>query len=78
MFKAFYSLSRNPFLKEIDTNDLFPSDNFKEVEARLDYLKKTREIGVLVGEPGSVKTTSLRSFANSLNSSLFKVNLPVL
>ena len=73
MFKSFYSLSRNPFLKEIDTNDLFPSDNFKEVKARLDYLKKIRGIGVLVGEPGSGKTTSLRSFAHSLNPSLFKV-----
>lgn len=73
MFKSFYSLSKNPFLKEIETKDLFLSDNFKEVKARLDYLKKTRGIGVLVGEPGSGKTTSLRSFADSLNASLFKV-----
>jgi len=73
MFKSFYSLSKNPFLKEIETKDLFLSDNFKEVKARLDYLKKTRGIGVLVGEPGSGKTTSLRFFADSLNSSLFKV-----
>lgn len=73
MYKSFYSLSRNPFSKEIKTKELFPSDNFKEVKARLNYLKKTRGIGVIVGEPGSGKTSSLRAFAGELNPSLFKV-----
>jgi len=73
MYKSFYSLSKNPFSKEIDTTDLFPSKNFKEINARLNYLKKTRGMGVIVGEAGSGKTSSLRAFADSLNSSLFKV-----
>ena len=73
MFKAFYSLSKRPFVKEIATKDLFMSDNFTEVKARLDYLKNTRGIGVVVGEPGSGKTTALRLFADSLNPSLFKI-----
>lgn len=73
MYKAFYSLSKNPFTKEINTKDLFPSQNFKEIKARLNYLKKTRGIAVIVGEAGSGKTSSLRAFADSLNPSLFKV-----
>src|SRR5690606_33660405 len=38
-----------------------------------EYLKKTRGIGLLVGEPGAGKTFVLRSFAKSLNPALFKV-----
>lgn len=53
--------------------DRIPSDNFKEAKARLDYLKTTRGIGVIVREVGSGKTSSLRAFADSLNPSLFKV-----
>lgn len=73
MYKSFYSLSHNPFNKNIDTKDLFISENLKELMARLNYLKKTKGIAVIVGEPGSGKTSSLRSLANSLNQSLFKV-----
>jgi len=73
MFKVFYSLSKRPFVKEIAPKDLFMSDNFKEVKARLDYLKNTRGIRVVVGEVGSGKTTALRLFADSLNPSLFKI-----
>lgn len=73
MYKSFYSLAHNPFNKEIKTKDLFPSESFKEITARLEYLKKTRGIGVVVGEPGSGKTSALRSLADNLNPSLFKV-----
>jgi len=73
MYKSFYSLSHNPFTKEIKTKDLFPSNSFKEVTARLDYLKKTKGIGVIVGEPGCGKTSTLRAMADKLNPSLFKV-----
>lgn len=73
MYKSFYSLSYNPFNKEIKTKNLFPSVSFKEITARLNYLKKTRGIGVVVGEPGSGKTSALRSLADNLNPSLFKV-----
>ncbi|MCK8824813.1 ExeA family protein [Fuchsiella alkaliacetigena] len=73
MYKSFYSLADNPFAKEIKTENLFPSGCFKEVSARIDYLKKTKGMGVIVGEPGSGKTSTLRAMANKLNPSLFKV-----
>jgi len=73
MYKSYYSLSKTPFSKEIKTKDLFPSDSLKETKARLNYLKETRGIGVIVGETGSGKTSSLRAFGRNLNTSLFKV-----
>lgn len=40
---------------------------------RLSYLRDTRGFGVLTGEPGRGKTTAARTWAASLNPSLFKV-----
>lgn len=73
MYLTFYSLARTPFAKEIKSTDSFSSGPYQEMSARLDYMKKTRGMGLLVGEPGAGKTFALRSFAESLNPSLFKV-----
>lgn len=71
MYKAFYSLSKDPFSKE--NGGLFPSKSCLEAKARLDYLRKTRGMGLLVGEPGAGKTFVLRSFTRELNSSLYRI-----
>jgi len=73
MFTAFYSLSSKPFIKELEANKLFPSSTHQELLARLNYLKDSRGIGMVVGEAGSGKTSSLRAFVASLNPSLYRV-----
>ncbi|HPU02209.1 MAG TPA: AAA family ATPase [Bacillota bacterium] len=70
MYRAFYSLSGAPFSKE--NAKLFASKSAREARARLEYLKKTRGMGLLVGEPGAGKTFTLRCFTQELNPSLFK------
>ena len=78
MYRAFYSLSRQPFGKEIRPEDRFNSTCFAEASARLKYLLDMRGIGLLTGEPGSGKTFALRAMASSLNPSLYKlVYLPL-
>ncbi len=71
MLEAYYSLTHSPFSKE--TSVSFASKGFSEAKARLQYLQKVKGIGLLTGEPGAGKTFVLRSFADGLNSSLFKV-----
>jgi general secretion pathway protein A len=73
VYLSFYSLARTPFGKEIKPGASFLSLAYQETMARLDYLKKTRGMGLIVGEPGAGKTFALRSFAESLNPALFKV-----
>lgn len=73
MFTAFYSLASKPFAKEIKPEHMFQSSSHKEILARLNYLKDHRGIGMITGEPGSGKTSSLRAFVASLNPSLYKV-----
>lgn len=73
MYKAFYSLAKTPFSKEISVDSMYKFRSFEEGLARLEYLKNSRGIGVIVGDPGSGKTTLMRKFTGSLNQSLYKV-----
>ncbi len=78
MYRAYYSLNRQPFAKDLKPEEHFASQSFLEALARIKYLVDTRGIGVLTGEPGSGKTFALRSIATTLNPALYKlVYLPL-
>ena len=72
MFKQHFGMKSNPFDKEIDSTDLYAGSDIKELDSRLKYMLETRGIFLLVGEPGSGKTTALRKFADGLGPSLFR------
>ena len=72
MFKQHFGMKFNPFDKEIETNSLYISADIKELESRFKYIRDNRGIFLLVGEPGSGKSASLRKFAESLGPSLFR------
>jgi type II secretory pathway predicted ATPase ExeA len=72
MFTQYFGFKFNPFDKNIATDNLYESNDFKELSARLKYLQTTRGIGLVVGEAGAGKSTSLRKYVNSLNPSLYK------
>lgn len=69
---ARYGLEFNPFLKN-SKEILFEGSEYNEARFRLNYLADTKGFGLLTGEPGRGKTTLVRSWANSLNPSLYKV-----
>jgi type II secretory pathway predicted ATPase ExeA len=71
MFKQFFEMRFNPFDKEIETGSLYESEDFKELGLRLKYMQENRGICLLVGEPGSGKTTAIRKFVSGLGPSLF-------
>lgn len=73
MYREFYSLSKAPFSKEIKATEAFSSSTFTELSLRLDYLKKSRGIGLVTGDAGAGKTLTIRVFSESLNPSLYKV-----
>ena len=70
MYRAFYSLAKRPFSKEIEPINMFASASYEEIMAP-GFSK--RQPGYGTGEAGSSKTSALRAFAAGLNSSLFKV-----
>jgi len=73
MYKSFYSLAGAPFSKEIRSSDAFPSTDYQGALNALNYLQKSKGMGLLIGDPGAGKTFTLRSFKESLNPSLYHV-----
>jgi|SRR5690554_291767 len=73
MYESFYSLTRQPFGKNLKNSEAYRSISVAEAEARLKYLLKTRGVALITGEPGSGKTFTLRCFTDTLSTSLYKV-----
>ena len=71
-YHARFGMEENPFLKN-SREILYESSEFKEAITRLNYLQTSRGIGLLTAGPGKGKTTAVRTWANSLNPSLYKV-----
>lgn len=73
MYKSFYSLAKTPFSKELASSDAFQSADYQGAFNALQYLQKSKGMGLLLGDPGAGKTFTLRSFKESLNPSLYHV-----
>lgn len=71
MYKAYYGLTREPFPRDIEPENMFRSSDFSELAGRLNYMKKQRGIMLITGEPGSGKTTAIRNFVSDLNRDRF-------
>jgi len=72
MIETYFGMKCNPFKKGIELKDTYEFTDFKEMQARLSYLLKTKGIGVFTGNSGFGKTYSLKYFVNNLNRGLYK------
>ncbi len=70
MYNSYYGLTCDPFDKSIREEDFFGSRDFRQMTDRLNYLKKTRGIGVFTARSGMGKSYSLRCFAKQMNPNL--------
>lgn len=62
-YLSFFGLNDNPFKPTPDTDYFFLSETHKEALTSLHYLVKTTEgFAVIVGEPGTGKTITIRKF----------------
>lgn len=66
-----YGLEYDPFIK--NNVRLYESADYKEAISRLNYLKEIKGFGVITGEAGRGKTTTVRYWSKTLNKSLYKV-----
>jgi general secretion pathway protein A len=73
MYRKHFGLTRHPFGKEIEPEELFPSASGKELDARLGHLIEMRGIGLVTGESGSGKTCACRKVVTALHTGLYRV-----
>jgi hypothetical protein len=55
VYKSFYSLSREPFAKETDPSEAYQGAPFQEALRALEYVKRTRGIGLLSESQGRAR-----------------------
>lgn len=72
MYRAYWNMEYNPFSKEIGIKNLYKTEDFNEGLTRLEFLEKTRGIGLFTGNPGSGKTYTVKYFLENLNVGLYK------
>lgn len=69
----YYGMDFNPFTKGISSNSLYESNDYKQMMNRLDFVIKTKGIGVFLANPGLGKTTILRAKLESLSENRYKI-----
>ena len=73
MIETYFGMKCNPFKKGFHSKDTFEFNDFKEMQARLNYLLKNKGIGLFTGSSGLGKTYSIKFFTEHLNIGLYKV-----
>ena len=73
MVETFFGFKKTPFGDNPDAKQLFASQAWNQVKARLQFLVEHHGAGLITGEVGSGKSTAARSFTAALNPNLFKV-----
>jgi len=73
MFEAFFGFKKTPFGDSPDSKQLFASQAWTQVKARLQFLVDHHGTGLLTGEVGAGKSTAARAFIAGLNPNLYKI-----
>jgi type II secretory pathway predicted ATPase ExeA len=73
MYTQHFGLTRYPFDKSLNPDELFDAKSTREATARLNHLIELRGIGLLTGEPGSGKTTACRKLIDGLHDGLYRI-----
>ena len=73
MMETFFGFKKTPFCDSPDPKQLFSSQAWDQVKARLQFLADHHGVGLLTGEVGAGKSTAVRCFTAALNPNLYKV-----
>ena len=73
MWEAYFGFKKTPFSDCPDAKQLFASQAWNHVKARLQFLVDHHGAGLLTGEVGAGKSTAARTFSADLNPNLYKI-----
>jgi type II secretory pathway predicted ATPase ExeA len=71
MIHTHFGWNYTPFQKDVQTKHLFISKRFKELQARLTFMIQQRSFGLITGDVGTGKSTSIRSLKDRLESNQY-------
>lgn len=71
MYESYYGFKKTPFMRSIDTKELYQHQDFVEVKHRLKYAMEKRTFAVITGPVGAGKTTVLRCIREELNKNIY-------
>jgi type II secretory pathway predicted ATPase ExeA len=72
-FEAFFGFTGTPFSRDIPVGQLLETETRQELHGRLNYVARTRALGVFTGDAGTGKTTAIRRFCQGLDSNRYRV-----
>ena len=72
-YNHFFGFLEEPFAQDIPISKLYPLPGVNELVERFDYVVGLRTVGIITGEIGSGKSTSLRLASSKYHSSEYKI-----
>ena len=72
MYEKFYDFTHTPFSRTIPTKSLYRGNDSDELIQRLIYAADEQLFAVLIGEPGTGKTTTLRRFCDDTHEANYR------
>lgn len=73
MIEAFYGFTKTPFTRQTTEKDMFATEQFQEVLARLQYAAQRQWFALLTGDCGTGKSTLIRRLSHILDSQDYKM-----
>ncbi len=73
MYESFFSMTATPFVRNIPVDMLYRDRMTDEIHDRLLYAAQHQWFGLLVGDSGCGKTTTIRRLASSLDENRYSV-----
>lgn len=67
MLREFFGLHSEPFRKDVSSSQLFPSQQHRELVARLQYIIQNRAFGLITGEVGAGKSSAIRTLYDQVD-----------
>lgn len=71
-YRSFFGLTKEPFSTDIRLSDILETPELTDVKDRFDYVIRLGAIGLVTGEVGSGKSTSLRYALEKLHPSEYR------
>ena len=73
MYEGFFNFTQTPFVRNIPIENMYETEQLRELVSRLEYAAIRRNFAVITGDVGTGKTSAVRKFSHSMDANRFKI-----